>query len=194
MKNALRLGLCGAMLLAILTAWSAEHPSARLQAEDELIQMLGSPDLDKVKHAIDQLVDRYPKSTNAIPAIRSLLKNKSVQRRAAYALGKYHAELEMDEVKVILGFLRAYDVEEVMEALKVLRALKEPEAVAQKIVADIVPLLQDREPHVIRDACRTLAVLGNKELIPSIEPLLNHENREVKKDAQDAIRALKSRP
>ena len=194
MKNVFRSVICGAMLLAVVTAWSAEAPSARRQAEDELIQMLGSSDSEKVKHTIDQLVDRYPKSTNAIAAIRSLLKNKSVQRKAAHALGKCHAELELDEVTIILGFLRAYDVEEVMEALKVLRALKEPEAVAQKIVADIVPLLQDREPHVIRDACRTLAVLGNKELIPSIEPLLNHENREVKKDAQDAIRALKSRP
>lgn len=184
----------GAMLLAVLTTWSAEAPSARRQAEDELIQMLGSSDSDKVKHTIDQLLDRYPKSTNAIAAIRSLLKNKSVQRRAAHALGKYHAELELDEVKIILGFLRAYDVEEVMDALKTLRALKEPDTIAEKIVADIVPLLQDREPHIVRDACRTLAVVGKKDLIPSIEPLLNHSNREVKKDAQDAILALKSKP
>src|SRR4051812_35470932 len=106
MKKALRLGLCGSILLALVTARKAEPSSAGRQAEDELIQMLGSPDSDKVKHAIDELLDCYPKSTNAIPVIRSLLKNKTVQRRAAYALGKYHAELEMDEVKIILGFLR----------------------------------------------------------------------------------------
>jgi hypothetical protein len=46
---------------------------------------------------------------------------------------------------------------------------------------------------VVRDACRTLAVLGNKDVIPLIEPLLNSPDSKVKKDAQDAITTLRSK-
>ena len=39
----------------------------------------------------------------------------------------------------------------------------------------------------MRDACRTLAVLGNKSLIPDIKPLLQVPDLAVQKDAADAI-------
>jgi len=38
-----------------------------------------------------------------------------------------------------------------------------------------------------------LAVLGNKDLIPSIEPLLKHPEPAVQKDALDAIATLRSK-
>jgi hypothetical protein len=62
-------------------------------------------------------------------------------------------------------------------------------------VPQITPILKEtgRHPNVIRDACRTLAVLGNKSVIPEIEPLLNSSNAAIKKDAQDAIFVLKSK-
>ena len=47
---------------------------------------------------------------------------------------------------------------------------------------------------VIRDACRTLAVLGTKDNVADIEPLMNHPDPRVKKDALDAIAALKAKP
>jgi hypothetical protein len=109
MNTAFRLGLCGAIWMAAFTAWPSDLPSSSRQTEDNLIKMLGSSDLTKVNDALDQLLDRYPTSTNALPAIKSLLKNKRVQRKAAHALGAYHAELELDEVKVILGFLSRND-------------------------------------------------------------------------------------
>lgn len=193
MNKTIWLGLCNVMLLANLTAGPLDTPSAPRRTEDELIIRLGSSDPKKVTEALDQLVNRYPNSTNAIPAIRSLLTNKPVQKKAAYALGEYHAELDLDEVKVILGFLRSYDVDEVMDTLKVLRALKEPEAINQKIVADILPLLQDPETHVVRDACRTLAVLGNKDIIPAIQPLLKNSRSDIRTDAQDAIAKLNAK-
>ena len=49
------------------------------------------------------------------------------------------------------------------------------------------------DTHVIRDACRTLTVLANKDVIPSIEPLLTHPDKAVQKDAQDAIYALRAK-
>jgi HEAT repeat protein len=56
-----------------------------------------------------------------------------------------------------------------------------------------MPLLNSPTPNVIRDACRTLAVLGNKDLVPSIEPLLKHADKKVQADAQDAIYKLKQK-
>lgn len=178
------------MSLANLTAWSSPPPPVARHAEDDLIRTLSSPDWHKVDDALDQLHDRYSNSPNATPAIRKLLFNKRVQRKAAHILGEQRATLELDEVKVILGFLRAYDVNEVMDALKILRALQEPDAIVRKIVADILPLLKDPETHVVRDACRTLAVLGNKDTVPFIEPLSKDKRSDVQKDAQDAIARL----
>jgi hypothetical protein len=60
-------------------------------------------------------------------------------------------------------------------------------------VSQITPSLTHPNTHVVRDACRTLAVLGNKESIPSIEPLLKHVEPAVRKDAQDAITSLRSK-
>ena len=45
-----------------------------------------------------------------------------------------------------------------------------------------------------RDACRTLAVLGDKSVVPSIEPLLKYPDLNVQKDAMDAIALLKAKP
>ena len=57
----------------------------------------------------------------------------------------------------------------------------------------LLPLLKHATPNVVRDACRSLAVLGGKDVIPSIEPLLSHPDAKVQKDAKDAIFALKSK-
>jgi HEAT repeat protein len=76
----------------------------------------------------------------------------------------------------------------VSDGLKALRDIKKPE-----VVPDIVPFLKNSDPYVIRDACRTLAVLGNKDQIPLIEPLLTHPDPKVKKDAQEAIEKLRAK-
>jgi HEAT repeat protein len=65
---------------------------------------------------------------------------------------------------------------------------------APEAVPSILPCLTSSNPNVIRDACRTLAVLGNKDVIASIEPLLKHSRADVRKDAQDAIDLLQARP
>jgi hypothetical protein len=51
----------------------------------------------------------------------------------------------------------------------------------------------DKNQHVQRDACRTLAVLGDKSTVPSIEPLLKNSNAEVVQDAQAAIAVLQNK-
>jgi hypothetical protein len=57
----------------------------------------------------------------------------------------------------------------------------------------MTPLLQDSNANVVRDACRTLAVVGDKSVVPSIEPLLQSPDKKIQKDAQDAIFALKNK-
>ena len=75
-----------------------------------------------------------------------------------------------------------------MDGLIALRGLKAPEA-----LPEILPLLNHATPSVIRDACRTVAVLGGKEHIALIEPLLKHADPKVQLDAQDAIFKLKAK-
>src|SRR5205823_1823383 len=57
---------------------------------------------------------------------------------------------------------------EIVDALKQLREVDAPDA-----VPDILACLNHPNANVVRDACRTLAVLGDKTVIPSLEPLVN---------------------
>jgi HEAT repeat protein len=144
-----------------------------------------------VTAALQKLEKQYPTSTKAIPAIKKLLADSrpEVRRKSARVLGVLHAEVSETEVKQICGLLKGSQPAEVIDGLKSLRGLKS----ANSAIPEILPLLKHQHPNVIRDACRTLAVLGNKDLVPSIEPLLNHPNAAVKKDAQDAIFALRAK-
>ena len=75
-----------------------------------------------------------------------------------------------------------------MDGLIALRGLKAAEA-----LPEILPLLNHAAPNVVRDACRTVAILGGKEHIPLIEPLLKNADPKVQKDAQDALFVLKAK-
>ncbi len=190
MKQLLHASICLAILFAAATVRAASSPPK----EEQLIQALASPDPQKVSDTLDRLVDYYPESTNAINAIVPLLKKPEMRRRAAVTLGKYHATLELEDVKLVFGLLRAYDSNEVMDGLKTLRALKEPDSITQVMVTNVLPLLHEKDAHILRDSCRTLAALGNKDIIPEIKPLLQDKRSDVRKDAQDAIAALSAKP
>jgi hypothetical protein len=47
--------------------------------------------------------------------------------------------------------------------------------------------------NVVRDALRTLAVLGDKSNVSDVEPLLKHSDAKVQKDAMDALHTLKAK-
>jgi hypothetical protein len=187
----------------LLALFADASPAAARKPEAELIALLRSPDPQKVLDALDRLPDWYPHSTNAIHEIKALLKSKHpatrdfpanvINRKAARALGDYHATLDGDELAIIFNFLRSPVIEEVMDGLKALRGLNEPPDLRRKISNQLLPLLKDRETHVVRDACRTLAVQGDKDVIPALEPLLRHDRRDVRKDAKEAIEALRAK-
>lgn len=92
------------------------------------------------------------------------------------------------EVTELCEQLKSRNANEVERTLKKLRVMDAPEAVPQ-----ILPCLTNSSPNVIRDACRTLAVLGGTNVISFIEPLLKSSRADVRKDAQDAIDILKTK-
>lgn len=190
------------LLIALVGLLPMSTSAGPKKSETELIEMLGSKDPQTVIDALDRLPNLYPASTNAIQQIRKLLGTKVniagfppnvISRRAARALGNYHATLDWDDLKVFLGFIRSPDVNEVMDGLKALRGLKEPREIEEKLTAEVVLLLNDKELHVVRDAIRTLGALGNKATVPAIEPFLKHQRQDVKRDAKEAIAVLEKK-
>jgi len=190
MKTIFKRSVVGALFIAFLAL--VPSVTAKEKTEDELIAELESAKETQVVEALLQLEKKHPTSTKGFPKMKSLLNDPrpKVRRKAARVLGALHAEVSDDDIKAICSLLKSTTTEEVIDGLKSLRGLKAPQAVPQ-----ITPLLKEpgRHVNIIRDACRTLAVLGNKAVIPEIEPLLNHSNAAIKKDAQDAIYILKSK-
>ena len=179
----------GMLLLAALVA-PAPLLAAKVKTEEHLIQDLGSPVPGTVTDALHQLEKQYPGTTKALPAIKGLLMDSrpKVRRKAARVLGALHSDVEPADITAICALLKSAEPDEVIDGLKSLRGLKAPGA-----VAEIVPQLQHANTHVVRDACRTLAALGDKDTIKAIDPLLNNPDPAVKKDAQDAIFQLNSK-
>lgn len=172
------------------------------KSEAQLLEMLESKEHKKVLDALDRLPNWYPNSSAAQQQIKKLLGTKLnvsgvpqnlISRKAARALGNYHATLTWDELQVFLGFIRSSNIDDVMDGLKALRGLKEPPDIEEKLAAEIVLLLKDKEIIVARDAMRTLGALGNKSAIPAIQPFLKHMRIDVKKDAREAIAAIEKR-
>jgi len=174
------------------------------EKETKLIALLKSPDPDKVIDALDRLPSSCPDSTNAVREIVVVLKSQRktsakyppniITRRAARALGDYGATLEWDEIAIIAGLLRSQDANEVCDGLKALRGLSEPAEIQLRITGQLLPLLNDPDNHIVRDACRTLAVHGTRDVIPALEPLTKHRRADVRMDAKDAIAVLEAKP
>jgi len=92
------------------------------------------------------------------------------------------------QVRTLCESLKSDKPRDVIEALKVLRRIYATEAVAQ-----ILPCLNHYDPEVVREACRALAVLGNKDVIPSLQPLLQDHREDIRRDAQFAVKELASK-
>jgi hypothetical protein len=193
MKNIFKLFFAG--VLGGIVLGMALPALAASSAEDESIQDL-APTNSKwtITGAMSRLERMYHKDsshTNAIPALKNLLDDKrsGVRRKAARLLGIFHAQLTDAELQQVCAQLKADDWGEVLSALKALRDLDAPAA-----VPDVLPCLKHSNSQVVRDACRTLAVIGDKSVIPSTEPLLTSPDSKIKQDAQDAIQKLQSKP
>lgn len=207
MKNQIAIiGL--AALLAVAPASFAK------QSEADLLAMLHSGDYFSMCTALETLPNAYPNSTNAVASIKGILRSNEVlvvtkkilgteernhafylremphvmtARAAVRSLGEYHATINDEELAIInTQLLHSRDEEAAMDGLKGLRGMKAPQAVPM-----ILPLLEDHNAHVARDAIRTLAVLGDKSVIPYLTPLLHHPvHADIGWDAAKAISKL----
>jgi HEAT repeat protein len=202
MNRLYRLCFSGALLLSLLTGapsvQAQRKPAAPVpvaKSEAELIQDLAPANSEEViTHALGKLEDLHKADisrTNGIPAMKKLLTDSrsSVRRKAARVLGVIHAPMDRAEIDQVCQLLKSDDWKERVDGLKSLRGLD-----ASRAVPQILPLLHDSQENVVRDSCRTLAVLGNKGDISSIEPLLNNPNKAIAKDAYDAIALLRIKP
>ncbi len=192
MKNLTKRSFLVALALGVLalTTFTSGAAPKKGMTEDELIAELAGPNDEKVADAMLQLERQFPTSTKAIPTMKKLLTDPraKVRRKAARVLGVLHAEVNATDIKAVVALLKATEPHEVMDGLIALRGLKATEA-----LPEIVPLLHHTHLLVIGDACRTVGVLGTKDNIKDLEPLLQHADKKVQKEAQDAIYVLKAK-
>ncbi len=179
-----------ALALGVFTFTTSQVQAAKAKTEEQLIADLASPKEDVVADAMLKIEKQFPTSTKAIPEIKKYLGDNraKVRRKAARVIGVLHADVTSFEIKSICALLKATEQREVMDGLIALRGLNAAEA-----LPEILPLLNHTAPGVIRDTCRTVAVLGGKEHIALIEPLLKHADPKVQLDAKDAIFKLKAK-
>ena len=173
-----------------------DKPAGKAAGDDAaFIEKLAPSNPESViVNAIGKVEELYKKdisNTNGIPALKKLVPDsrEAVRRKAARVLGIFHAPMDDADIRQVCQLLKANDWREIVDGLKALRGLNAPQA-----VPDILPLLKHPQENVVRDSCRTLAVLGNKDVIASIEPLRTNKNAAIQKDANDAIALLRAKP
>jgi len=77
----------------------------------------------------------------------------------------------------------------VKDALKKLRD-KKLESNASQAIPKILPCLTDSKPDVVREACRTLAIIGNQDAVPALLPLLTNERPDIVREACRTLAAI----
>lgn len=135
--------------------------------------------------------EQFPDSTGAAAKVLPLVRDEraKVRRKAVRVLGVLQADLDARGLADVTRMLASRDTAEVVDALKGLRGLYAPAS-----IPSILPLLASPDEHVKREACRTLAVVGDRSVIAKIEPLRNDSIKDVRNDADGAIAQLRRKP
>jgi HEAT repeat protein len=150
----------------------------------------GAPEEALVK-ALVTIEEEYPDSADAAAKVLPLVRDErvKVRRKAVRVLGVLQPDLDAQGLAGVTRMLASNDSAEVIDALKGLRGLY-----AAASIPAILPLLGSPDEHVKREACRTLAVVGDKSVIARIEPLRNDPVKDVRTDADGAITQLRRKP
>jgi hypothetical protein len=133
-----------------------------------------------LKEALYSLLDKTQEAMWHSEAIRRFAKTKYTDVESASAPA---AMIANTEVMKLCASLDSYDVEEVKRSLRKLRKMNAAEA-----VPSILRCMKYGRPDIQRECCQTLAVLGDRNTIPYLEPLLT--NPDVRGDAKKAIKKL----
>lgn len=74
------------------------------------------------------------------------------------------------------------------QVINALKRIREMNAVAASTaIPQILHCLDNNNPGIVREACRTLGIIGNRGTIAHIQPLLSNSRNDIRKDAQQAI-------
>lgn len=120
---------------------------------------------------------------------RALLAHEdSIIYKSAAAMAIFIPALEKIQIEEACAELLSGDPDKVIRALKELRNTNATAAAAQ-----VLPCLKHTDEHVLRDACRTLTVIGSKEHASAIEPLLKDHRTDVISDACKALAIIGSK-
>lgn len=121
-------------------------------------------------------------NADVIPAIEPLLQNrrKDIREDARIAIARLSRTTEQSR-----DSLKSAEPAEVIQALQHLQRKKATEA-----IPDILPLLRSSNGPVLCQACQTLAAIGNKDIIPNIEPLVNIPESAVDRNSSALFRMI----
>lgn len=150
----------------------------------------GAPEEALIK-ALVTIEEEFPDSAGAAAKVLPLVRDErvKVRRKAVRVLGVLQPDLDARGLADVTRMLASSDTTEVIDALKGLRGLYAPGSIPA-----ILPLLGSPDEHVKREACRTLAVVGDKSVVAKIEPLRNDPVKDVRTDADGAIAQLRRKP
>lgn len=140
---------------------------------------------------LERFENEFPDSSTAAVKILPFVRDErpKVRRAAVRVLGILQPDLDEKDLADVTRMLSSDDREEVIDALKALRWLYAPST-----IPSILPLLSHSDEHVKREACRALAVIGDRSVISKIGPLLNDPIKDVRLDAEGSIAQLKRKP
>ncbi len=180
--------------LALLVAGSRPAPADEVSEarEKAVLATLAPPNPEaSVLQGLVTIEEQFPDSQTAAARILPLLKDPraKVRRKAVRVLGILQPRLEPRELADVTKLLSSSDAAEVVDSLKGLRGLY-----ATASIPSILPLLGHPDEHVKREACRTLAIVADRSVVPSLEPLLKDPVGDVRTDAEGAIAQLKRKP
>jgi HEAT repeat protein len=169
---------------------AADEASAGLEEAALARLNPGEPEDSLVKTLVD-IEEMFPDSAGAAAKVLPLVRDErpKVRRKAVRVLGVLQPDLDAPGLADVTRMLASKDTAEVVDALKGLRGLY-----AAASIPAILPLLTSPDEHVKREACRTLAVIGDKSVIARIEPLRNDPIKDVRLDAEGAIAQLGRKP
>jgi hypothetical protein len=173
------------LLAIVLLALCAGCSTVKQNEEASLIAALHSGDMGRALPAIHKLAREYPDRPAVIAELRAMLHdpasyhltNVSIQQEEAHqvrtiqipvdnqfvaakatrALGACHiTPTESDLDAIFTNVIASQNINDAMDGIKALREMNATNAVPR-----LLPLLGDRNIHVLRDTIRTLGVVGD---------------------------------
>jgi len=177
------------LLSPLLLAVAGE--AAATKEEFVFAALAGVQDEEDVIAVLARIESEVPDSTLAAAKVAPFLHDErlKVRRKAVRTLGILPFRLDAAALADVAKMLASSSPDEVTDALRGIRWLY-----SQATIPLVLPLLGNADEHVKREACRTLAIVGDRSVAEKIEPLLKDPVADTREDAEAAIAQLRRKP